>query len=89
MVQTVVAVNNPPVWAPVPSLVFAQGVASSISVADFVTDPDGDVLTITLSSNSLPAGVTFDAGNKRFVYDGVGPLGFTSANVLTADDGKP
>ena len=52
-------------------------------------DPDGDPLTITKNSAALPAGVTYDAANKRFVYDGVGPLGFTSGNVVTADDGKP
>jgi hypothetical protein len=38
---------------------------------------------------ALPAGVTFDAASKRFVYDGVGAVGSTSGHVLTADDGRP
>jgi hypothetical protein len=38
---------------------------------------------------ALPVGVTFDAANKRFVYDGIGALGSTNNVVLTADDGKP
>src|SRR5690349_24999115 len=69
-VQTVVVANHPPVWSPVPSFVFAQGIASSISVADYVTDADGDALTINMSAGSLPTGATYAAANKRFVYDG-------------------
>jgi hypothetical protein len=80
--------NRVPVWRTVPTIAFPQGVPSSISIAAYVTDPDGDALTITISSATLPAGVTYDAANKRFVYDGVGPLGSTSGVVLTADDGR-
>src|SRR5690349_23626514 len=88
-VQTVVVANHPPVWSPVPSFVFAQGIASSISVADYVTDADGDALTINMSAGSLPTGATYDAANKRVVYDGTGPIGSSAGNILTADDGKP
>jgi len=88
-VQKVVPVNQAPAWAPVPSLVFAQGIASSISIADYVTDADGDALTISTNAVTLPVGVTYDAANKRFIYDGSGPIGSSSGIVLTADDGKP
>ena len=88
-VQTVVPVNHPPAWSTVPTIAFAQGFASSISIADYASDPDGDPLTITKNATALPAGVTYDAVNKRFVYDGVGGVGSTSGNVLTADDGRP
>jgi len=87
---TVTVANLPPVWQGVPTITFTQGVASSVSIASYVTDPNGDPLTITLSPPALlPPGVTYDAGNKRFVYDGVGAVGLTSGNVLIADDGKP
>ena len=86
---TVTVANLPPVWQGVPTITFTQGVASSVSIAGYVTDPNGDALTITLSSAALPPGVTYDAGNKRFVYDGVGAVGLTSGNVLIADDGRP
>jgi len=72
-----------------PTVQFTQGVAATFSVAAFVSDPDGDALTLTRNAVALPAGVTFDAGNKQFVYDGIGSLGSTSNVVLTADDGKP
>lgn len=80
--------NRAPVWQTVPTITFTQGIASNISIAGYVTDPDGDALTISMNG-LLPAGVTFDAPNKRFVYDGVGAVGAISGIVLTADDGKP
>lgn len=79
--------SGAPVWTTVPPITFVVGVASSISIAPFVTDPDGDPLTITKNNVDLPAGVTFDAVGKRFVYDGLGPVGSTAGHVLTADDG--
>ncbi|HET7763729.1 MAG TPA: putative Ig domain-containing protein [Burkholderiales bacterium] len=82
-------VNLPPVWTTVPTIAFVQGTPSTISIAAFASDPNGDALTITKNSAALPAGVTYDQANKRFVYDGVGGVGSTSGNVLTADDGKP
>jgi hypothetical protein len=72
-----------------PTVQFTQGVASTFSVASFVSDPNGDALTLTRNAVALPVGVTFDAANKRFVYDGIGALGSTNNVVLTADDGKP
>lgn len=82
-------VNLAPVWSSVPTVSFTQGVASTFSVAAFVSDPNGDALTLTRNAVALPVGVTFDAANKRFVYDGIGALGSTNNVVLTADDGKP
>jgi len=81
--------NQAPVWLTVPTITFTQNNASSVSIAAYVSDPNGDALTITKNSAALPAGVTYDAANKRFVYDGAGPVGATSGVVLTADDGKP
>ena len=80
--------NLPPAWSTVPNVMFAQGVASSVSIGAYVTDPNSDALTITKNSAALPPGVTFDSASKRFVYDGVGVVGSTPGVVLTADDGK-
>jgi len=86
---TVTIANLLPAWKTVPTISFAQGVASSVSIAVYVTDPNGDALAITKNSAALPPGVTYDAANKRFDYDGLGAVGNTSGNVLTADDGRP
>jgi Putative Ig domain len=81
--------NLPPVWQTVPTITFTQGVAATISISAYVSDPNGDALTITKNSVALPPGITFDSANKRFVYDGVGASGLSSGNILTADDGRP
>lgn len=83
------AANLPPVWLPITTIAFTQGVASSVSIASYVSDPNGNALTIAMTSGALPAGVTFDAANKRFVYDGTLLPGSTSGIVLTANDGQP
>ena len=70
-------------------MTFTQGVASNFSLASFVSDPDGDPLTITMNAITLPAGVTFDAAGKRLVYDGIGNTAAVNAVQMTADDGRP
>ena len=45
------------------------------------------MLVITLNNVTLPEGVTYDAGGRRFVYDGHGATGSTTGHILTADDG--
>ena len=84
-------VNHPPVWTILPTITFINGVASAFSIAPFATDPDNDPLTITKNAVALPPGVTYDAPNKRFVYDGtpVAATVTTSGNILTANDGRP
>lgn len=81
------AASGAPVWSSLPTIVFVAGVASTFSIAEYVSDPDGDELAITLNDVPLPAGVTFDAAGKQLVYDGSGPVAMTSGHVLTADDG--
>jgi hypothetical protein len=81
-------VNHAPVWQAISTIAFTQGVAATFSIAGFVSDADGDSLTILKNSAALPPGVTYDAANKRFVYDGVGAVGSTGGHVLTADDGR-
>lgn len=75
-----------PVWQPVPTLFFVEGVAGSISIAAFVSDPDGDPLTITKNDMALPPGVTYDEAGQRFVYDGTPGTSSTSGHVLSATD---
>jgi hypothetical protein len=75
----------------VPTITFTQGQASSVSIAGYVSDANGNPLTIALQPGdpALPAGVTYDPVGKRFVYDGIGSVGSTNGHVLTADDGQP
>jgi len=80
--------NLAPAWQTVPNVTFAQGVPSSVSIDAYVRDANGDGLVIAMNSATLPAGVTYDAVSKRFVYDGIGDIGSTSGVVLTADDGQ-
>jgi hypothetical protein len=80
--------NQAPVWTAIPPIVFVAGVASSFSIAAYVSDPDGDALVLELNDVALPAGVTFDAAGMRFVYDGVGAIAMTTGHVLSADDGQ-
>jgi hypothetical protein len=88
-VQTLSVVNRAPVWSTIPTIAFAQGIASRVSIADYVTDPDGDPVAIVKNAVTLPVGVTYDAASKSFLYDGSGPVGVSSGNILTGDDGKP
>jgi hypothetical protein len=68
-------------WCTIPTLTFTEGVATAISVADYVSDNES--LAIIKNSASLPFGVTYDAATKSFVYDGMGPVCFTDGHVLT------
>lgn len=78
--------NRPPVWTTVPSVTFAQGVASSFSLSSYVSDPDGDALTLSLGGLSPPPGVTLNVANKSLDYDGVGPVGSVSGVTILAED---
>src|SRR4029077_9035752 len=82
-------VNVAPVWTTVPTVGFTQGVASSFSLASFVSDPNGDALTLSMNAVTLPAGGTFDAAGKRLVYNGIGNAASVNGAQLTADDGRP
>ena len=79
--------NRPPVWSVIPTITFTQGIAASFSVAAFVTDEENDALSIAKNANPLPAGVTYDAATKSFIYDGIGGVGSTGGHVLTATEG--
>jgi hypothetical protein len=81
--------NRGPQWLTMPAINFAQGVAARVSIAAYVSDPDGDDLAIIQAAGALPAGVTYDAAAKTFIYDGIGAAASTSGNILNANDGKP
>lgn len=88
-VHPVVAVNTPnapPVWSAVPTITFIQGTASNRDISTYVSDPNGDPLTITKTSGVLPTGVTYNQTLKRYEYNGVGAVAGTNGHVLTADD---
>lgn len=79
--------NRAPTWLTVPTITFMLGVPATFPVSAFVSDPDGDPLTIS-HVGVLPAGVTFDPVNQRFLYDGSGAVQTTRDHVLSADDLK-
>lgn len=68
-----------------PTVTFTVGVPATFPISAFVSDPDGDTLTIT-HAGTLPSGVTFDSANKCFVYNGSGGAQSSTGHVLTADD---
>jgi hypothetical protein len=87
-VPTPTPTPTPPVaWDTVPTLTFTQGVASSISVAQWLSGASGAAVAISLNSVALPAGVTFNAANLSFDYDGVGAVASTAGHVLMASVG--
>lgn len=79
--------NRPPIWNVIPTITFTQGIASSFSIAAFVTDEENDALSIAKNAVALPAGVTYDAATKSFIYDGIGGIASTGGHVLTASEG--
>jgi hypothetical protein len=83
---TAPVVDSPPVWSEIPTITFTQGVASTFSIAAFVSDDDVAALTILKNELALPPGVTYDPATKSFIYDGLGAVGATSGHVLTATE---
>jgi hypothetical protein len=74
-------------WDTIPTLTFTQGLASSISVAQWLSGATGDAVAISLNSVELPAGVTFNAATLSFDYDGIGAPASTDGHVLLANVG--
>lgn len=68
------AANSAPIWDPLPSIEFVEGVPAVVSVRNFVRDPDGDPLVITLNSGTLLPGITWNPSTAVLAYDGR-PLG--------------
>lgn len=81
------AASRAPVWNEIPTIAFTEGVASTFSIAAYVSDADSDALTILKNELALPPGVTYDPATKSFIYDGIGSAGMTSGHVLTAMEG--
>jgi hypothetical protein len=86
--------NSGPIWQPAPTIEFVEGVPATISVREFVRDPDSDPLVIALASGVLIPGLTWNPSTSTIAYDGR-PLGakeeapvVVSGVVFTADDGK-
>lgn len=72
------------VWLPIPPLVFTQGVASSISMAGYVSASNVKAFTLSLNATPLPSGVTFNSATNAFDYDGSGSMATSDGHVLTA-----
>lgn len=72
------------VWQTIPAISFTQGVAGTFSVADYISVANAALLSVTLNSATLPAGVTFDSATRAFHYDGSGKAAAIDGVVLTA-----
>lgn len=66
--------NAAPVWQPEPAIDFVEGVPAVVSIRNFVNDPDGAALLITLNSGALLPGITWNPNDATLAYDGR-PLG--------------
>lgn len=78
--------QTPPQWSTVPDIVFTQGVASTVDMSAYVTDAQGDPFTLSVSSGTLPSGVTLDGTTKILSYDGVGAVDVKTGIIFAADD---
>lgn len=74
-------------WSTVPTISFTQGVASSISVAQWLSGANGAAVAISLNAVALPPGVTFNATTRSLDYDGVGGAVTSEGHVLLANGG--
>ncbi|PVV19379.1 MAG: hypothetical protein B6D78_13585 [gamma proteobacterium symbiont of Ctena orbiculata] len=76
--------NQAPVWSTIPAQTWTVGVPVYLDLNDYVTDADGDALTISLDS-ALPNGVTINDG----VISGTPSTATASTSyAATADDGN-
>lgn len=75
-------------WQPLPDISFTQGTASTYDVSGYVSNSAGLPMGIVLTSGSPPSGVTFDAANQRFSYNGTAPIDSASGLVLRATTGS-
>lgn len=98
VVSTAVAANRAPVWANPIVIEITDGEAKRIPARQFVTDPDGDALTIAVAvpmdALAQARGFSYDEATEELVYDGT-PIGVMPDAVhvietglrLSADDG--
>ena len=74
-----------PVWVTIPNQFWEVGQPVFLDLADYVSDPDGDALSISLDL-ALPPGVTLNGS----VISGTPVADFpTTQYEATADDGTP
>ncbi len=84
VVREPVAPAPAPVWLSIPTIAFTQGIASSFSVAEYISVANVAAYTLTLNASPLPAGVTFNSATRSFDYDGRGGVVISDGHVLTA-----
>ena len=86
--------NGTPVWQASPAIEFVEGIPATVSVRQFVQDPDQDPLVIQLKTGAFLPGITWNPSNATIAYDGR-PLGakpqepvVLSGITFSADDGQ-
>ncbi len=73
-----------PIILTIPDIAFVEGMPSSFSVATYISAENVAAFSLSLNAMPLPAGVTFNAVNRSFDYDGVGTPADTTGHILTA-----
>jgi hypothetical protein len=88
-------INRAPVWQTNVTFEFESGTPKSYDIHAFVTDPDGDPLTLSIVTAPELPGFSFNPANGLLVYDGT-PITFPQGEdiaiataTFAADDGKP
>lgn len=79
--------NDSPTWSCTPNISCNAGVASSTSLRDCSSDPEGDSITDSLVSGSLPTGVTVNDGTDSVDCADTTSAGVTGSIVFGANDG--
>jgi chitodextrinase len=83
------AVNLPPVWPTIPQQELTVGTSYSYTLAP--TDPEGQPLTVSQVSGTLPAGLAFTAATKIVsgtpTTAGVSNVSFRASDGATSADG--
>ncbi len=57
-------------WTATPVVAFSQGMAGTVDLASFISNPTAIALTYSVASGTLPGGVTLSS--SRVMYDGAG-----------------
>lgn len=87
---TIRAVNHDPVWVSnPPPIQFKSGVPARFNISRFVSDSDGDTLTIVVNGtlDKFP-GLSFDGADLVFDGRDIGRENLVGSLVFSADDGR-
>lgn len=85
---TITAVNDPPVWQPLPPLFIKDGTSTSLDLSSYLSDVETatSALTVTVSSTNTQLGASIESGNTLKLTAASGYSGIDTL-TLSATDG--